>query len=223
MNGLSNPSFKDPTVVHRVCFAAKSLPVDCPNYWTLVSTFAAGKNVAHSILPEETRVFVENLKVISSEAFTSEDTMFKELVNLPKNKFDKKGVVLVSHRETCPKCTSKLKIRSDRVASAVIYDHSHGTIAALHYTKYCRKIGCNYNQHYGYHTVGNCSSIYYDSDCLEQPYFMASRETAFTMTYLRQFDVNCLIGQISYKQAADIYNYHNGYENLADSEYGYKH
>ena len=49
---------------------------------------------------------------------------------------------------------------------------------------------------------------------------MASRETAFSTTYLKQFDVNCLIGQISYKQAADIYNYYNGYE-LSDSRNRY--
>lgn len=49
---------------------------------------------------------------------------------------------------------------------------------------------------------------------------MASRETAFSTSYLKQFDVNCLIGQISYKQAADIYNYYNGYE-LSDSKNRY--
>lgn len=41
---------------------------------------------------------------------------------------------------------------------------------------------------------------------------MSSRESAFDMEVLNQFDVNILIGQISYRQATDIYNYYHGYD-----------
>ena len=41
---------------------------------------------------------------------------------------------------------------------------------------------------------------------------MSSRETAFDMELLNQFDVNLLIGQISYRKTAEIYNYYHGYE-----------
>ena len=93
-----------------------------------------------------------------------------------------------------------------------IYDHHYGSIPAIHYTRYCRKRGCSYQQHYGYHTNGDNNEVMYDSDCLELPYFMCSRETAFSIQILRRFDAECLIGQISYKQSAEIYNSYNGYE-----------
>ena len=134
--------------------------------------------------------------------------MMSDLMKLPKNthkNVERIGVILISSRENCAKCRGRLSTWPDRVASAVIiYDHAHGTIPALHYTKYCRKPGCYYNQHYGYHTVGGSSSISYDSDCLELPYFMASRETAFSLAYLWQFDVHCLIGQISQTNSWDV-------------------
>ena len=122
------------------------------------------------------------------------------------------GVIVISSRENCANCRGRLNTRPDRVTSAVIYDHAHGTIPALHSAKYCHKFGCYFHQHYGYHTVDDSSSISYDSDWLELLYFMASRERAFSLAYLRQFDVHCLIRQISYKQAAEKYNCYNGYE-----------
>ena len=170
MAALSNDAFKDPAVVHRICFAARSLPLGCPNYWNLVSTFATGNSKVHSVSSDEARVFVENLKVLCGDVFISDMTLMNELIKLPKShheKVERIGIVLISQRENCPKCNSRLNTRSDQVTSAVIYDHVHGTIPALHYTKYCRKINCNYNQHYGYHTLGDGSLVSYDSDCLE--------------------------------------------------------
>ena len=189
MATLPNAAFNDPAVVHRICFAARSLPVGCPNYWNLVCTFTVKDKKVHSISPEEARVFVENLKVLSGDVFTSDLTMMSDLIKLLKNthkNVERIGVILISSRENCANCRGRLSTRPDRVASAVIYDHAHGTIPALHYTKYCRKPGCYYNQHYGYHTVDDSSFISYDSDCLELLYFMASRETAFSLAYIRQ-------------------------------------
>ena len=173
------------------------------------------KQKVHSISHEEARVFAENLKVLNGDVFTSDLTMMCDLIKSPKNihkNVERIGVTLITSRENCANCRGRLSTRRDRVASAVIYDHAHGTIPAWHYAKYCHKPGCYYNQHYGCHTVDDSSSISYDSDWLELPYFMASRETAFSLAYLRQFDVHCLIGQISYKQAAEKYNCYNGYE-----------
>ena len=73
---------------------------------------------------------------------------------------------------------------------------------AIHYTRYCRNSGCSFQQHYGYFT-----------HALELTYFMSSRETGFAMKLLIRFDSECLIGQISYKQATEIYNHYNTYEN----------
>jgi hypothetical protein len=36
---------------------------------------------------------------------------------------------------------------------------------------------------------------------------MSTRETGFQMELLKKFDAEILIGQVSYKQRADIYNY----------------
>ena len=44
------------------------------------------------------------------------------------------------------------------------------------------------------------------------PYFLSSQETGFELEMLRRFDVELLVGQISYQQKADIYNIYNGYD-----------
>lgn len=44
--------------------------------------------------------------------------------------------------------------------------------------------------------------------------YMASQETGFEMSMLKQFDAELLIGQISYKQKADIYNVSKGYDTV---------
>ena len=43
-------------------------------------------------------------------------------------------------------------------------------------------------------------------------YFISTSETGFELKMLSRFDVELLIGQISYKQKADIYNYSNNYD-----------
>lgn len=43
-------------------------------------------------------------------------------------------------------------------------------------------------------------------------YFVSSSETAFEVKMLIKFDAELLLGQISYKQKADIYNYSHSYE-----------
>ena len=52
----------------------------------------------------------------------------------------------------------------------------------------------------------------YDDNWHTLPYFVSSRETAVEMSMLRQLDAEILIGQLSYKQRAEIYNYTHGYE-----------
>ena len=47
-------------------------------------------------------------------------------------------------------------------------------------------------------------------NCLS--YFISSRETAFEMSMLTKLDADILIGVMSYKQSADIYNYIHGYD-----------
>ena len=98
MATLPNAAFDDPAVVHRICFAARSLPVGCPNYWNFVCTFTVKDKKVHSISPEEARVFVENLKILS-DVFTSDLTMMSDLIKLPKNTYknvERIGVILIN-------------------------------------------------------------------------------------------------------------------------------
>ena len=41
---------------------------------------------------------------------------------------------------------------------------------------------------------------------------MSSQETAFELSMLEKYDAELLIGQVSYQQKADIFNYQNGYD-----------
>ena len=59
---------------------------------------------------------------------------------------------------------------------------------------------------------GNAESVTYNDDALQLTYFMPSRKTGFAIKRLTRFDSECLIGQISYKQPAEIYNHYNMYE-----------
>jgi len=112
----------------------------------------------------------------------------------------------------CIFCGSKLSVRADRCVQAMLYHNSYGSLPALHYTRYCRKKGCSFQQHYGYFTEGDSSQATYNDDALSLPYFMCSRKTAFSINILKKLDFECLIGQVSYKQCADIYNNYHGYE-----------
>ena len=43
---------------------------------------------------------------------------------------------------------------------------------------------------------------------------MSSQETAFELSMLEKYDAELLIGQVSYQQKADIYNYQNGFDDF---------
>lgn len=53
--------------------------------------------------------------------------------------------------------------------------------------------------------------MYYNNDWVTLPYFLSSQETGFEMFILKKYDIELLIGQMSYKQRADIYNIEKGY------------
>ena len=199
-----NSALKDLSVVHRFCFATRMLPIGTPYYWKIVSSFGIQGKSGLKLLPEEARVFIKNLLLLNEEVFKSDICLIEELVRIPKC-FDKIGMVLVSSVEDCVCCKSKLYIRSDRSTAAIVYEHDLGKLSAIHYTKYCRKTGCSLQQLYGYYSVDN-KEVIYDNNALELPYFMCSRETGFSVSNLKRFDAECLLGQISYKQGAEIYN-----------------
>ena len=97
------------------------------------------------------------------------------------------------------------QVRSDKPSSVVVYDESLGTLPATNFHKYCSKRSMLYTQFYEYYTCSD-SNTYYNDDSTELDYFMSTRETAFSRSLLKCLDAEILIGQLSYKQRAEIYN-----------------
>lgn len=106
-------------------------------------------------------------------------------------------------------------MRADRPTSIVVYTDDMGTIPGSAYRKGCRNShkGCSFTQHYGFHCFkdGENSQMAADSNWAELPYFLS---TAFATAFLNKFDVELLLGQISYKQKSEIYNFYHKYEKV---------
>jgi len=124
MSKLSNSALDDFSVVHRLCFAARVLPIGSPNYWENIADFSImGKN-GYSLIGNETKIFVENLKYLNPAVFDDDATLTKELVRMPKMNTkdpEKIGLILISPIECCVLCGSKLSVRQDRSAQAISY------------------------------------------------------------------------------------------------------
>ena len=125
------------------------------------------------------------------------------------------GVVLISPKQSCGLCGERLLVREDRPSYPVLYSDEIGTVTGTHFRKYCSKHwkGCSFTQHYGFHQTGNDSEMEYDGDFLALPYFLSTHMTSFQTKLLSTLSAEILLGQISYKQKSEIYNYTNGYEN----------
>lgn len=119
------------------------------------------------------------------------------------------GVVLISSETECCQCGKLLNLRRDRSSTIVIYDPNPGT----HFHKVCSNSNCSVVQYYGYYSTGSGQSKGYNANWMSLPWFVSSSLTAFSMDLLRRVDSEILIGQLSYKQIADIYNNINsGYD-----------
>lgn len=199
---------RDISVVRRIGFAATFFPRSMPAYWESVTRFGVLHRQARSDLtPEQVRLLVENLDVLDKEAFTSDEDLLHEIVDMPRPAGDGPlGIVLISAKETCTLCGSKLNMRVDRPSRVTLYDDHLGAFQATHFTKYCRKQGCSHQQYYGFSTNGDSSEVTYDPDWQSLPYFLSSQETGFAVDMLRRLDSEILLGQISYKQRAAIFN-----------------
>lgn len=199
-------SVRDASVIRRLQFAANFYPRSMPKYWENVASFSIKtRGETNELNPEQARQIVENLEVIDKEALTTDDELLKEITTA-EDVSESTGIVLISGNESCQYCGSQLHIRADRASRVTVYDDTLGTVLATHYTKYCRRRGCSFQQHYGYHAQGNVGEMRYDKNWFTLPYFLSTRETAFSTDMLRRLDKEILIGQISYKQRADIFN-----------------
>jgi len=199
-------------------FSASFLPKAYPFYWKAVSRFATLETTVEDtkINEDVCRLLMENIEVLSPSAFVSEDSLTQEIVHMKLSSADNHpiGIVLISSTTCCLTCNSALKTRADRPSHLTLYTSQLGTINATHYHKLCSNRLCKTVQHYGYRTMTGTNNLFYDDSYLSLPYFVASQETAFEITFLSMFDAELLIGQVSYSQKAEIYNYHNSYASV---------
>ena len=201
----------DTGVLRRMLFATSYLPSDIPHYWNIVATFST--QGSSRISPETTKMLMENMQILNAEAFCTDGELMRELISMEYGPTKQPlGVPLIPSQTECCSCGGKLLLRGDRPSRLSLYTESLGTVPATHYHKYCHNYrkGCNVVQFYGYHRDRD-HRLRYDH-WMRLPYFLSSQETGFELEMLRKFDVELLIGQISYQQKADIYNISNGYD-----------
>ena len=204
---------QDVAVIRRMLFAVSFLPPDYPHYWDTVTQFAF-KGTKQSVDSAEAKVLMENIQFMQSSAFAQDKHLMQEIISCEDVKKAPIGIILISSKKVCCLCGGKLLTRGDRPGRVTLYTETLGTLPASSYRKYCQKNrhGCKLVQHYGYYTMGEDQPLIYDEDWADHQYFLSSQETAFETALLKRFDVELLIGQVSYKQKADIFNHINGYK-----------
>lgn len=201
------------SVVRRLVFASAVLPPDCPHYWNIVSSFASSSEEKTIVSSTKAKTFVQNLQFVEPDLFVFDHQLAVELQSFTSHLGKSLGLVLISNNNKCVLCGCGLLVKADRVGRVTIYTDEFGTIEGSHYRKICKKFrsGCPFVQHYGYYSKGT-EEIVYNDDYKSLHYFVSTRETAFEMSLLDQFDIEVLIGQLSYKQRSEIYNMKHGYD-----------
>lgn len=195
---------KDVSVLRRLLFAISQLPHDLPDLWKVALEFAT-RGMDDKIENSTTiQLILKNLQKMDPTAFQDDKTLFFELIATPSSKA--LGVVLMPRMTNCLICGNTLQLRKDRTASVVIYDDSIGTIAGSHYHKACKNRTCGYTQYYGYYTLKGSTQVYANRDWECLPYFVSSRETVFSKLTMQRFETEILLGQLSFKQCAEIFN-----------------
>ena len=154
---------------------------------------------------------MENIEELDATAFETDLALQREMIFLTISGKKPLGIPLISPRTSCLLCGSNLQIRKDRHAPI---DFKYGTVPAAHFMKFCPRRTCSFTQYYGYYSVHDKVTFNTDWNSLE--YFLSSRDTGFSLEILRRADANTLIGQLSFRQQANIYNYTNGYQTMED-------
>lgn len=203
----------DVSVLRRLVFAAKNINTSAPGYWDLVRRFGF-KYSPEKPDARKVQIFIENLASLDQESFFSDTALYTELYQFEGYHGNPLGILLISSKENCRNCAGKLLVRGDRPSFPMVYNEDIGTILGTHFRKYCenQSKGCHFVQHYGFYTTDGIDGIIYDDDYYTLPYFMSTSMTVFQITILKCFTAQMLIGQLSYKQKAEIYNYCHGYE-----------
>lgn len=203
---------KEVSTLRRLLFAVANLPDDLPNVWKVAFEFAIKDTTREDdITAERSQLLMENLQEFDAAAFATDRKLLQDLMEFQIPKYKPIGVVLISKNDKCLVCKSTLLLRKDRSASVVIYDNIMGSIPGTHYHKYCSNSSCGFTQYYGYYTTKGSSKVLYNCDWQSLSYFVSSRESCFSMELMKHFNAEILIGQLSFKQCADLYNYVHNY------------
>lgn len=190
---------QDVSVLRNFLFAIAQLPEDLPNKWYMAVEFSVKDKKSAGVNAETAKVLGENLLELDTLAFSSDKTLFLQLLQFPKK--NPLGVVLLSKNEQCTMCYSKLVVRKDRPSPVVIYDDQRGTLPGSHFHKTCTNTSCDFTQYYGYYTTKRAKSskdsceVFFYSDWHTLAYFISTRETVFTMSALSRFNSEILLGQ----------------------------
>ncbi len=200
------------SVLRRLTFAAVNVPDGTPNRWSIISEFAFQHSTQKCSITD-VRILLENMEFLDNKAFATDSVLMRELHDVKGLKNQPLGVVLISPNTSCKICGGKLLIRADRPSSVTLYSETMGTVPATHFHKYCQnsKKGCQFIQHYGYYSKGGESESFYEDEWHTLPFFVSTCMTAFDTKFLERLDAEILIGQITYNQSCDIYNYMHKY------------
>ena len=201
----------DLSVVNRGLFFLRHIPSVLPEFSKKLFLFATKGNedsVAADVNEECFVALSANLSSLFN--LDEEEKLWKELHSSSlKDGKNGLGVVLVSKKDSCQSCNKKLSVKASRICNVVVYHESRGTFLGCRIGKVCSNRACNVTQHYGFYTVGE--DKYYDEDWSEHEYLLSSGKTAFDMKLLSKFEVEILLGKLSFKEKADIFNEVNGY------------
>jgi len=193
---------KHVSVLWRMLFAYSYLPEGYPNYWETIVKFGNKGREADSLQVDQAKLMFENIKELDCTAFATDKELFKDLYSF-QVKSKPLGIVLISDNNSCLACGSKLLLRKDRPSQVIVYHNIMGSLPGSHYYKYCKSRPFDFIQYYGYYTKGGSSFVYFNPNW----YFLSSKETTFSMKLMEHFDAEIFIGELSFKQCADLYNY----------------
>ena len=202
----------------KLSFVAPRIPDSTPNKWEIVREFVSKDQPQLTATPETLKTLCENIAYFEEDFFECDEQLQKELDSLSSVFGISLNEILISEKVYCQLCGSPLRVKADRPSRVVLYSTDRGTIVGSHYHKICKRGSCNLVQHYGYYSKGS-KSIHLDYDWKEHKWLLSTRETGFDMKFLHNFDAELLIGQVSYHQKADIYNYQNEYNTTCKAQY----
>ena len=214
MDTLQN-QVKEIGVLRRLIFATRNLPAEIPHYWQKVASFGSKGSKNESLVSADLARTMENLEYIDASSFATDDHLMKELIDFRYgDEQHPMGIPLLPNEKVCLLCDSQLQLRGDRPSNITLYTETFGTVPGMHYHKYCKSYrkGCKFVQFYGFYKKEGDGLMFYNANWNSLQYFVSSQETGFELRMLQKFDAELLIGQISFKQKADIYNLFRGYD-----------